>query len=370
MVIKNQNSALRGPPLSMITASDQRRLADNNPVIIWLTVCAFLVFAMIVLGGITRLTHSGLSMVEWQPLMGIIPPISESEWLKVFGQYKQSPEYQQVNHGMSLSEFKSIFYFEYSHRVLGRFIGLVFLVPLLIFWYQKRFSKSLGVSLASIFFLGGLQGVLGWYMVQSGLVDEPRVSQYRLTAHLGLAAALFGALLWVITGLTLRGQVSNVITNQKIKRIVVTLVVLIYLMILLGGLVAGLRAGLVWNTFPLMGDTFIPIGLYEYSPWYLSIFEDRTTVQFHHRIIAYCIFTLAVFFLVAVLRANVSRSYKYIAVVWCLLIGSQVVLGILTLLNVVPVFLAVLHQGLALLVFGCGVILMRLTYFQHSEYLE
>lgn len=366
-MIKSNESVLLELPTTTMTASEQRRFGGNSLVIIWLAVCAFLIFAMIILGGVTRLTHSGLSMVEWQPLIGIIPPIGEVEWLKVFDQYKQSPEYQQVNLGMSLSEFKSIFYFEYAHRVLGRLIGLVFLVPLLIFWYQKRISRSLGISLAFIFILGGLQGLLGWYMVQSGLVDEPRVSQYRLTAHLGLAAALFGALLWVVTGLTIRNKVSKIIQNQQIKRLIITLVVLIYLMILLGGLVAGLRAGLVWNTFPLMGDTFIPIGLYEHSPWHLSIFEDRTTVQFHHRMVAYCISALAAFLLVAAVRSDVSRPYKVIVVSWCLLIGSQVVLGILTLLKVVPVPLAAQHQGVALLVFGGGVILMRLACFQNAE---
>ncbi len=333
----------------------------------WLGGCALLVFVMVVLGGVTRLTHSGLSMVDWQPLMGIIPPITEADWLKVFSKYKHSPEYQQVNLGMSLSEFKSIFYFEYAHRVLGRLIGLIFVVPLLVFWLRKRISRPLGISLVSIFILGGLQGLLGWYMVQSGLVDEPRVSQYRLAAHLGLAAALFGALLWVMTGLALSKDSRELIYDGRIKRVVVSLVILIYLMILLGGLVAGLRAGLVWNTFPLMGDTFIPIGLYEQSPWYLSAFEDGTTVQFNHRVVAYYISALAAFLFVVAVRVEVSRPYKALVVSWCLLIGSQVILGILTLLKAVPVPLAALHQGVALLVFGGGIILMRLTCLQNSE---
>lgn len=356
------NSFTSAPSPYVMTAK-----SESGALIVWLAGCALLVFLMVVLGGVTRLTHSGLSMVEWQPLMGVIPPITEADWLEVFGKYKHSPEYQQVNLGMSLSEFKSIFYFEYAHRVLGRLIGLVFLVPLLIFWYQKRLSRPLGISLVSVFILGGLQGLLGWYMVKSGLVDEPRVSQYRLTAHLGLAAALFGTLLWIMTGVAISNKVKELIHDQRIKRIIFSLVVLIYLMILLGGLVAGLRAGLVWNTFPLMGDTFIPIGLYEQSPWYLSVFEDRTTVQFHHRMVAYCISALAAFLLVAVVRSDVSRPYKVIVVSWCLLIGSQVVLGILTLLKVAPVPLAALHQGVALLVFGGGVILMRLACFQNAE---
>ena len=350
-----------------MSITEQKYLDGNNSVIYWLVACAFLIFVMIVLGGVTRLTHSGLSMVEWQPLMGIMPPIDEVEWLRVFGQYKQSPEYQQVNLGMSLSEFKSIFYFEYAHRVLGRLIGLVFMVPLLIFWYQKRIPGQLRFSLAFIFILGGLQGLLGWYMVQSGLVDEPRVSQYRLTAHLELAAALFGALLWVMTGLVCKNKVVELVYDQQIKRLFISLVILVYLMILLGGLVAGLRAGLVWNTFPLMGDTFIPIGLYEHSPWYMSIFEDRTTVQFHHRMVAYCISALATILFVVVARAEVPIPYKVLVVSWCLSIGSQVILGILTLLKVVPVPLAALHQGVALLIFGGGIILMRLTCLQNSE---
>lgn len=204
-------------------------------------------------------------------------------------------------------------------------------------------------------------------MVQSGLVDEPRVSQFRLTAHLGLATALFGALLWVMAGLALKNKVGELIHHQRTKGLIIALVILIYFMILLGGLVAGLRAGLVWNTFPLMGDTFIPIGLYEHSPWYMSAFEDRTTVQFHHRMVAYCISALAAFLLVAVVRADVSRSHKVIVVSWCLLIGSQVALGVLTLLKVVPVSLASLHQGVALLVFGSGIILTRLACLQNAE---
>jgi len=335
--------------------------SENGALIVWLAGCALLVLMMVVLGGITRLTHSGLSMVEWQPLMGVIPPITEADWLEVFSKYKHSPEYQQVNLGMNLSEFKSIFYFEYAHRVLGRLIGLVFLVPLLAFGYQKRLSRPLGISLVSVFILGGLQGLIGWYMVQSGLVDEPRVSQYRLTAHLGLAAALFGSLLWVTTGLAIKNRARELIYARRIKCLIISLVILIYLMILLGGLVAGLRAGLVWNTFPLMGDTFIPIGLYEQSPWYLSVFEDRTTVQFHHRMVAFCICALTVFLLIAVVRSKLSRPYKVSVVSWCLLIGSQIVLGILTLLKVVPVPLAALHQALALIVFGAGVVLMRLA---------
>ncbi|MBL4763449.1 MAG: COX15/CtaA family protein [Gammaproteobacteria bacterium] len=334
----------------------------DRSIVFWLGGCAILVFLMVVLGGVTRLTHSGLSMVEWQPLMGVIPPISKADWLEIFGKYKSSPEYQQLNLGMSLTEFKSIFYFEYAHRVLGRLIGLVFVVPLLVFWLQKRISRPLGISLASIFILGGLQGLLGWYMVQGGLVDEPRVSQYRLAAHLGLAAALFGALLWIMTGVALSNGTRELIYDRRIKRTIVSLVVLIYLMILLGGLVAGLRAGLVWNTFPLMGDTFIPIGLYEQSPWYLSAFKDRTTVQFHHRMVAYCISALAAILFVVVARAEVSRPYKVLVVSWCLLIGSQVILGILTLLKIVPVPLAALHQGVALLVFGFGIILLRLLH--------
>ena len=204
-------------------------------------------------------------------------------------------------------------------------------------------------------------------MVQSGLVDEPRVSQYRLTAHLGLAAALFGALIWIITGLAVGNGGRELIHDRRIKRIVVSQVALIYLMILLGGLVAGLRAGLVWNTFPLMGDTFLPIGLYEQTPWYLSAFEDRATVQFNHRMLAYCISTLAIILFVVVARSQVSRPYKVLVMSWCLLIGSQVAIGILTLLNVVPVPLAAMHQGLALLVFGCGIIVARLTCLKNVE---
>lgn len=336
-------------------------VSGTLPVIYWLAVCALLVFLMVLLGGATRLTHSGLSMVEWQPLLGILPPMDAIAWADVFSKYQLSPEYQLVNHGMSLEDFKTIFYFEYAHRLLGRLIGLVFVVPLIVFWVQGRLSRSMNLSLALCFFLGGLQGLLGWYMVQSGLVDVPQVSQYRLTAHLGLAVGLFGALLWILTGLLARTNPESFEMNSSLKLPVRWLTFLVFLMILLGGLVAGLKAGLIWNTFPLMGEVLVPDQAYSLSPFWLSALQDPTTVQLNHRLVAYTIFILGSVLMIYTVRTSTSGRHKVLIGAWYGCICMQIVLGVLTLIYRVPLVLAMLHQAGALVVFGYGVVLSRMS---------
>lgn len=356
----NPNEAI--PKTSLLELfSDQRgRFQWDGAVIAWLAICALLIFSMIVLGGVTRLTNSGLSIVEWEPLMGIIPPLNYQSWLDTFAKYQQFPEYQQVHSTITLSEFKTIYYFEYFHRLLGRIVGLVFIVPLIFFWQKGVLTRWLSSRLIGIFILGGLQGFLGWYMVQSGLVDEPHVSQYRLTVHLGLAVALYGYIVWLATGIYLERLQKNTVEQSMLAGLANLLIVIIYLMILSGGIVAGLDAGLVWNTFPLMGDTFFPPGLYEMSPVWLAAFENMTTAQFNHRLLAYTILIIATLFLVRVLRGQTGSDLRFTVVAFYVAICCQIALGITTLLFFVPVTLAALHQACAMIVFALVVIAGRL----------
>jgi len=220
--------------------------AARRPVAAWLLLCAALVLAMVVVGGVTRLTESGLSIVEWQPLSGALPPLSQADWEALFARYRESPQFRQVFSGIDLDGFRRIFWWEYAHRLLGRVIGLVFLLPFLFFHFTQRLSRALSWQLAGIFVLGALQGALGWYMVKSGLVHDPRVSHFRLTAHLGLALLIFSLEIWLALGL-LKGE-----SREKSSPLAVTVVAVVFLMALSGGFVAGLRAGHAYNSFPLM----------------------------------------------------------------------------------------------------------------------
>ena len=325
---------------------------NQRPVATWLFVCTFLVFAMVIIGGLTRLTQSGLSMVEWEPIMGTIPPISDSDWNDVFEKYKTSPEYQKVNFGMSLSEFKEIFWLEYIHRVFGRLIGLVFFIPFIYFLIRKKIDAPLTLRLAGIFALGGLQAGMGWYMVKSGLVDDPRVSQFRLTSHLGLAILIFGALLWTALSVMYPSR-ANVSPHQKNVLIFSRILNgLIFVMILSGGFVAGIRAGLAYNTFPLMGDGFIPPDIFVLTPWWQNFFSNMATVQFDHRLLAYTLSILIPVFWWKVNRRDVSPRAKLAVNVLLGLFFLQIIIGISTLLLHVPVAFASAHQATAVLVFG------------------
>ena len=264
-----------------------RRDASRG-VATWLFVCCALVFAMVVVGGVTRLTHSGLSIVEWQPIVGTLPPMSEAEWQQTFEKYQLTPEYRQVNQGMTLAGFKGIFWWEYFHRLLGRLIGVVFLVPLLWFVARRDIPPGYAWKLFGIFVLGGLQGAMGWYMVQSGLVDDPRVSQFRLTAHLGLALAIFAAMFWV--GLSLAHPRRATLTSapqRSVRAWAIGVAALVFAMALSGGFVAGIRAGFAYNTFPLMNGHLIPPEIFMLEPWWRNFFWNMATVQFDHRAIAW-----------------------------------------------------------------------------------
>lgn len=329
--------------------------ASSNEVAAWLLVCCALVFTMVVVGGVTRLTHSGLSIVEWQPIVGTFPPLNEAEWHEVFTKYQETPEYQKVNSGMSLEEFKGIFWMEYFHRLLGRVIGAVFLLPLLYFWAARKIGRLLAWKLAGIFLLGGLQGAMGWYMVASGLVDDPRVSQYRLTAHLGLAFAIYAAMFRVALDLLDPQPPSGSdAVRARLRRYAIALTALIFVMVLSGGFVAGIRAGFAYNTFPLMNGHLIPPEIFMNDPWYLNFFNNMATVQFDHRLIAWLLAILVPWFWWKTRRAPLPSRIRTASNFFLAALTIQIVLGITTLLLVVPVALAATHQAGALLLFSAA----------------
>jgi len=322
----------------------------------WLLVCCTLVFALIVVGGVTRLTHSGLSITEWQPIVGTLPPLSESQWDEAFAKYQMTPEYRQVNLGMSIDAFKGIFWVEYVHRLLGRLVGFAFIVPLLWFVARRRFPSTSGLApmLFGIFLLGAAQGALGWYMVQSGLVDDPRVSQLRLTAHLGLALLIFAAMFW--TALTLLRPVGvGVAWVRTFFRGGVSLAALIFVMALSGGLVAGIRAGFAYNTFPLMNGHFVPPEIMLIRPWYMNFVNNMATVQFDHRLLAWTLLALVPIWWWRV-RATpkIPARARLAANLLLAMLLVQVSLGISTLVLVVPLPLAVAHQAGAVLLFAAA----------------
>lgn len=327
--------------------------ANDRAIASWLLLCAVLIFSMVILGGVTRLTGSGLSMVNWHPINGVVPPLSELAWQQEFNNYKQSPEFNKINRDMTVDGFKKIFLFEYSHRILGRLIGLVFLVPFLYFFFTGKIRPGLTPQLIVMFILGGLQGVLGWYMVKSGLVDNPHVSQYRLTAHLIAAIIIYAYILWTAMSLLNRTpRVSRAGSSHPgFRRAIHYLMLMVVVTIMSGGFVAGLKAGLIFNTFPLMNGEWIPPGLSSLSPFYLNLFENMVTVQFDHRVLAISTgLLLLVYWLFSKFQnfdSSTSSSFNVVG----LMVIVQITLGISTLLLHVPVWLAASHQAGALLLF-------------------
>ncbi len=326
--------------------------SNRRQVAVWLLGCCVLVFAMVVVGGITRLTHSGLSIVEWEPLVGTIPPLTRSDWEEVFEEYRATPQYHQINKGMTLEEFKEIFWWEYIHRLLGRAIGVVFFVPLLWFLLRRKIDGRLAWKLAAIFLLGGLQGAMGWYMVKSGLVDNPRVSQYRLTAHLGIAFLIFGAMLWTALDLLHPPRPDLPPVRRRLARYAAGLSALVFLMVLSGGFVAGIRAGLAYNTFPLMDGHFVPPEILALEPWWANLFNNMATVQFNHRLIAWLLIVSLPALWFAAHKTGLSRRAHLAANAMVAMLAIQAALGISTLLLAVPVPLAASHQGGAVLLFA------------------
>jgi cytochrome c oxidase assembly protein subunit 15 len=299
---------------------------------------------------VTRLTGSGLSMVEWDPIFGVVPPLGEAQWESTFNLYKESPEYRKINAGMDLHGFKQIYWFEFAHRLLGRAIGLVFLIPFLYFLFAGRIRRPLIQRLATLFVLGGLQGVLGWYMVKSGLVDRPHVSQYRLTAHLTMALVIYSYMLWVALGLwTNAEQTEDSPAPFGLRLFASLLGGLIFITALSGGFVAGLKAGFAYNTFPLMDGHWIPEAMFLMSPVWRNFFENIATVQFDHRLLATLVFVAGVSFWLAARRYTLPVSARIGVHALLAAVVLQVTLGISTLLLHVPTPLASTHQAGALL---------------------
>ncbi|MEC8956178.1 MAG: COX15/CtaA family protein [Pseudomonadota bacterium] len=330
---------------------------NNNPkrllVANWLLICCGLVFVMVILGGVTRLTGSGLSMVDWRPIMGAIPPLSSEDWQTTFNMYKQSPEFIVKNFSMNVEDFKSIFWLEYLHRLLGRLIGLVFFFPFLYFVAKGYLYKREIPKYLIMLFLGGMQGLLGWYMVQSGLIDNPAVSQYRLTAHLSSAFLIYGFMLWVALSLIYPEKR----TSNKWTRITIGLTTLIVITIISGGFVAGLKAGKIYNTYPMMGEYWIPPGIFALEPSWINWFENIATVQLSHRILTLTTLLAVMFYWFNIRKSNLSK--RVIKAVNALLHTTilQFILGISTLLMFVPTALAAAHQATAMLLLSVALYL-------------
>ncbi len=301
---------------------------------------------MIILGGVTRLTGSGLSMVQWEPIMGVLPPLNQAEWEETFRLYQQFPEYKLKNFTMSLGEFKSIFWFEYGHRLLGRSIGIIFLLPFLFFLVKGKIDRALTPKLITMFVLGGLQGLMGWYMVKSGLVNDPHVSQYRLTAHLALAIVIYSYMFWVALDLLYPKIDDNAKSaNRKLGRLSLIITTIIFITALSGGFVAGTRAGFAFNTFPLMDGRLIPAGLFELSPVWRNFFENIVTVQFDHRVLATLLFIIIPVFWFKAGRLELPALARTGSHLLLAALVLQITLGISTLLLIVPVALAAAHQA-------------------------
>jgi cytochrome c oxidase assembly protein subunit 15 len=383
-------TSIASPSPSFATASASGSRADRG-IALWLFGCAAMIFLMVVIGGVTRLTESGLSITEWQPIAGVIPPLNDADWAREFEHYKAIPQYQAIHAGMTLAEFKTIFFWEYAHRLWGRLIGVAFAVPFLWLLWTRRLSRALAPRLAVLFVLGGLQGALGWYMVESGLADRIEVSQYRLVAHLLAAVALYLAILWVALDLwrplTLpalragslplppkrgRGAISALaspsptkweregpigvsrwegesVAPPLLRRALTALLGLALLTLAAGGFVAGLRAGYIYNTFPLMNGSLVPPDYASVSPWYLNPFESLAAAQFDHRILAELTWLSAIGLWLWSLRLGLAREVRVALHALAAIATLQLGLGIATLLLVVPLPLAVAHQAGALL---------------------
>lgn len=336
------------------TSRDAADPRSPRAVAVWLLVCCGLVFAMVVVGGVTRLTHSGLSITEWQPIVGTVPPLSQADWDVAFAKYQATPEYREVNRGMTLDAFKGIFWWEYSHRLLGRLIGVAFLLPFAWFAVRRRLPRGYALPLVLIFALGGAQGAVGWYMVQSGLTADPRVSQFRLAAHLTLAFLIFGAMLWTaLSLLDARRARSATVPARRTRRLAFAYAALVLLMVVSGGFVAGLRAGFAYNTFPLMQGHVVPPEILVLAPLWKNFFWNMATVQFDHRAIAWTLALVTPWLWWRVRTADgAPPRARTGATLLLAMLAVQIALGIATLVNVVPLPLAAAHQAGALLVFA------------------
>ena len=349
--------------MTSLANADETGLAETKSlslrlgaVRIWLFAIAGLVFAMVVVGGATRLTGSGLSITEWQPLLGVVPPMSEAAWQDAFEKYRHIPEYSQINRGMSIDGFKAIYWWEWTHRLLGRLIGVVFFIPFAIFLLRGSIPRAFIPRIAALFVLGGGQGALGWFMVKSGLADRVDVSQYRLAAHLALAVAIAGYAFWLALSIgdsanaKKKGPAENVPLQVKLGTAI--LAGLVYMQIIAGAFVAGLKAGHASNTWPLMNGEIIPPGLDAFSPWYVNLFENPLTAQFAHRALAYAIAIFAAAFLVFIWNTERARTLRLPMLTITAAVLIQIALGVATIVYGVPLVIALAHQANAILVFA------------------
>jgi cytochrome c oxidase assembly protein subunit 15 len=319
---------------------------------LWLFVIAGLIGLMVVIGGLTRLTGSGLSITEWQPVTGVVPPLGEAGWQAEFAKYRGTPQYELINRGLGLPGFKAIYWWEWTHRLLGRVLGVVFLVPFLFFLRQRRIDRAIAIRLGIIFLLGAAQGVLGWWMVQSGLTGaRVAVSQYRLAAHLGLAMILFGYVFWTAleVGGARRTQMS---AAARFAPFAFALVALIFVQIILGAFMAGLDAGRAFSSWPTYAGAWIPAGLYDLSPWWINHFENHALVHFQHRSVGYAVATVVVLLYLATLRAVADKPPKIAGIHAVALTVLQIALGVFTVVSQVALPLAALHQICALGLFA------------------
>lgn len=340
-------AAMPDPAFPLLTR--ERDLRNRALLRYWLYVVVLVLFALVLVGGATRLTNSGLSITEWKPIHGVVPPLTDAEWQEEFQSYQQIPQYAELNKGMSLEAFKSIYWWEWAHRFLARSVGAVFALPLLFFWVTGRVERGLGPRLVGILLLGGLQGAVGWWMVASGLADRIDVSQYRLATHLTLAAFIFTATMVVARGLAPHSEPA---ADRRTQHVAGVLVLLVLVQVYLGGLVAGLDAGLSYNTWPLMDGRIIPGDLLVLEPVWRNFFENPKAVQFIHRLGAYTIFLVALWHLIASRRRKTGTTHARRALVLFLLVLFQAAIGISTLLMQAPLHLALTHQGFALIVLG------------------
>ncbi len=345
----------RGFETGVMTGSSAQQAPHLGAVRWWLIVVAALIAVMVLVGGATRLTESGLSIVEWKPVTGTMPPLNEAQWVQAFEGYKAIPQYRELNAGMSLAEFKTIFWWEWSHRLLGRVIGAVYLLPFLYFLWRGALGAELKRRLWMIFALGALQGAVGWWMVASGLTQRTEVSQYRLATHLVLALIIFASIVWTLRRMGARPQP---VVPGRLKLSAVALLALTFVQLYFGALVAGLRAGRVYNTWPEIDGAFIPSAarLWFEEPWWRNLFDNTLTVQFEHRMTAYALLILAVLHAIDAMRSRAGTAV--IGGAWSLVaaITLQAALGILTLLHQVPIDLALAHQAVAIVVLTLAVL--------------
>jgi cytochrome c oxidase assembly protein subunit 15 len=321
----------------------------------WLLAIAALITLMVLVGGATRLTESGLSIVEWKPVTGTLPPLNDTQWREAFEGYKTIPQYRELNAGMSFDEFKTIFWWEWSHRLLGRVIGVAYLLPFLYFLWRGALSTDLKRRLWIIFALGALQGAVGWWMVASGLTQRVEVSQLRLATHLVLALAIYAAIVWTLRSLRER---PSVVASSRLKVGAMMLLALTFVQLYLGALVAGLRAGRVYNTWPEIDGALIPSAarLWFEEPWWRNLFDNTLTVQFEHRMVAYALFALAILHAADAVRSRAGPAAVNGAVWLAVAIVVQAALGIQTLLHQVPILLGLAHQAMAIVVLTLAIL--------------